>query len=169
MCTRKMSVVVINTRTHVPVWWASKAVAFEYRVSWFSSHQTISRRVLINSLRWESPKRLSRFVRCTTSVLLVPWTREVKRYHRDMRFTDGGDWTTVCSWTERLREVSISKQMSYRPTSARRQQTTSTNPITGEKIDYSKKTHFGNDQTTTMYVRGFVTDVQQYVRHDLYL
>ncbi|CAF0934666.1 unnamed protein product [Rotaria sp. Silwood1] len=37
--------------------------------------------------------------------------------------------------------------MSYRPSSARRQQT-SINPITGEKIDYSKKAHFIKDQTT---------------------
>jgi len=41
--------------------------------------------------------------------------------------------------------------MSYRPSSARRQQT-SVNPITGEKIDYSKKVYFIKDQTTPMYV-----------------
>jgi hypothetical protein len=41
--------------------------------------------------------------------------------------------------------------MSYRPSSARRQQT-SVNPITGEKIDYTKKAHFIKDQTTAMYV-----------------
>ena len=41
--------------------------------------------------------------------------------------------------------------MSYRPSSARRQQT-STNPITGEKIDYNKKVQFIRDQTAPMYV-----------------
>jgi hypothetical protein len=41
--------------------------------------------------------------------------------------------------------------MSYRPSSARRQQI-STNPITGEKIDYNKKVNFIKDQTTPMYV-----------------
>ena len=41
--------------------------------------------------------------------------------------------------------------MAYRPSSARRQQT-STNPITGEKIDYGKKNHFSQDLTTPMYV-----------------
>lgn len=40
--------------------------------------------------------------------------------------------------------------MSYRPSSARRQQT-SVNPITGEKIDYTKKAYFIKDQTTPMY------------------
>jgi hypothetical protein len=40
--------------------------------------------------------------------------------------------------------------MAYRPSSARRQQT-STNPITGEKIDYNKKAHI-KDQTAPMYV-----------------
>jgi hypothetical protein len=41
--------------------------------------------------------------------------------------------------------------MAYRPSSARRQQT-SINPITGEKVDYNKKAHFIKDQTTPMYV-----------------
>jgi hypothetical protein len=41
--------------------------------------------------------------------------------------------------------------MTYRPSSARRQQT-SINPITGERIDYSKKAHFIKDETTPMYV-----------------
>ena len=41
--------------------------------------------------------------------------------------------------------------MAYRPSSARRQQT-STNPITGEKIDYNKKAHYIKDQTIPMYV-----------------
>jgi hypothetical protein len=41
--------------------------------------------------------------------------------------------------------------MAYRPSSARRQQT-SINPITGEKVDYNKKAYFIKDQTTPMYV-----------------
>ncbi|UJR27934.1 hypothetical protein I4U23_009194 [Adineta vaga] len=48
--------------------------------------------------------------------------------------------------------------MAYRPSSARRQQT-STNPITGEKIDYSKKAHFIKDQTTPIIPTLDLTDV----------
>ncbi len=40
--------------------------------------------------------------------------------------------------------------MAYRPSSARRQQT-SVNPITGEKIDYGKKAQLIKDQTIPMY------------------
>jgi hypothetical protein len=40
--------------------------------------------------------------------------------------------------------------MAYRPSSARRQQT-SVNPITGERIDYGKKVNFIKDQTIPMY------------------
>ncbi len=53
--------------------------------------------------------------------------------------------------------------MSFRPSSARRQQT-SVNPITGEKIDYSKKLHFIKDQTTPMYVNS----VEFYYNYDNY-
>ncbi|CAF0781352.1 unnamed protein product [Adineta steineri] len=48
--------------------------------------------------------------------------------------------------------------MSYRPSSARRQQT-SINPITGEKIDYNKKSHFTNDQTAPIIPSLDLTDV----------
>ncbi len=40
--------------------------------------------------------------------------------------------------------------MAYRPSSARRQQT-SVNPITGEKIDYGKKANVIKDQTIPKY------------------
>ena len=40
--------------------------------------------------------------------------------------------------------------MAYRPSSARRQQT-SVNPITGERIDYSKKAHVIKDQPIPVY------------------
>jgi hypothetical protein len=46
--------------------------------------------------------------------------------------------------------------MAYRPSSARRQQT-SMNPITGEKVDYSKKAHFIKDRTTPMYIISIVS------------
>lgn len=72
----------------------------------------------------------------------------IKRCNRDISIHNGD---CKCNISIDLTKKKSFKTMSYRPSSARRQQT-SINPITGEKIDYNKKAHFIKDQTTPMYV-----------------
>ena len=137
---------------HAPYTWeAMKPTVVEDRIARFFHDRINPRLSLISSLERESSETSSRFL------CIVRHLSCLFRVHKRWRGIIVTCGSPMVATGQRLFLNSVttssfhSIEMSYRPTSARRQQT-STNPITGEKIDYGRKTHFAHDQASPMYV-----------------